>query len=533
MKHIIGLMLLVSLAGCQLTATSPAEQEIEKAKTLSNSEYDRNNNKACSPDPLTHSCQTNKAPSSSLNNDQGASVTSVMVKKPPTPQQVADLWQRIAMQLEFDVPMNERVLARKNWYLKHPEHMRLVAERADPFMHLIVERIEQRGMPLDLALLPIVESSFDPFAYSSGRASGIWQFISSTAKRFGMKQSWWYDGRRDVVASTEGALDFLTYLTERFDGNWLHALAAYNSGEGRVKRAIRQNKKAGKNTDFWTLTLPRETRAYVPKLLALAEILKNAERYQFEFPFIANKAVLTEVDVDSQIDLTLAAHLAEMDVEALHQLNPGLSRWATDPDGPHRLLLPVDKAQNFKSSLAKLEDKKRLNWVRHKVQPGDSLNKLEQRYHTQSDIIQKINNLKNNVIFAGEYLLIPVALQSLDEYGLAADQNFAMKGMTPPGSHRVSYTVRSGDTLWDISRAYNVTIKSLARWNDMAPNDILRPGKLLVIWLKYANIGQVIESENDALSDTVYSFYRVPSRRLQNQIATRSSIDSEPRFAEI
>ncbi|WP_340677608.1 transglycosylase SLT domain-containing protein, partial [Paraglaciecola sp.] len=274
-----------------------------------------------------------------------------------------DLWQRIRGQLTFEIIDDQRVEEQRAWYLRHPAYMQRVALRAKPFLHLIVEEIEQQNMPLELVLLPIVESAFDPFAYSHGRAAGMWQFIPSTGKRFGMKQTWWYDGRRDVVASTKGAMAYLNYLNKMFDGNWLHALAAYNSGEGRVMGAIKKNKKANKSTDFWHLDLPRETRAYVPKLLALADILSNSEKYGFQWPEIENQALTKLVDVGSQIDLALAAEMAGLSVKELHALNPGYNRWATDPDGPFELLLPIDKAEKFSQAITQTESKDRLNWV--------------------------------------------------------------------------------------------------------------------------------------------------------------------------
>ena len=195
------------------------------------------------------------------------------------PEIEPNLWQHAANQFTFEIPDNKRVTAQKNWYLRHPSYMRRVSKRASPFLYHIVEQIEQHDMPMEFVLLPIVESAFDPFAYSHGSAAGMWQFIEGTGKRFGLKQTWWYDGRRDAIASTEAAMKYLAYLHKFFDGNWLHALAAYNSGEGRVRNAIRKNKRLGKPTDFWSLSLPRETRAYVPKLLALADILKNKEMF--------------------------------------------------------------------------------------------------------------------------------------------------------------------------------------------------------------------------------------------------------------
>ncbi|GAC25626.1 membrane-bound lytic murein transglycosylase D [Paraglaciecola mesophila KMM 241] len=411
----------------------------------------------------------------------------VEIAPEPIPMDVAaaDVWQRVSQNLAFEFEDNARIASQRNWYLKHPAYMQRVAKRAKPFLYLIVERLEEENMPLELALLPIVESAFDPFAYSHGRAAGMWQFVPATGKRFGMKQTWWYDGRRDVMASTDGAIAYLRYLNEMFDGNWLHALAAYNSGEGRVARAIKKNKKLGKSTEYWALDLPKETRAYVPKLLALADILRDAEKYSFSWPIIENIKVTEMVDVGSQIDLALAADMAGLSVEALHALNPGYNRWATDPDGPFNLLVPVDKVEKFSEAIAATETKERLNWVRHKIKSGDSLLKLAHKYHTTTDIISQVNELKGNVIRAGEYLVIPVALKSMDFYSLSQDQRLAdTQSKHKSGTYQVKHQVKSGDTMWDISRKYKVNMRSLAKWNGMAPTDTLRPGKELVVWLK-------------------------------------------------
>ncbi|OFC70945.1 lytic transglycosylase [Alteromonas confluentis] len=404
--------------------------------------------------------------------------------EPEAPAEVVidDVWTRVAAQMAFTIPDDRRLTSQRNWYLKHPEYMARVVNRARPFLYYITEEIEKRDMPLEIVLLPIVESAFDPFAYSHGRAAGMWQFIPGTAKRFGIRQTWWYDGRRDVVASTAGALDYLTYLNKMFDGDWLHALAAYNSGEGRVLRAIKQNRKAGKPTDFWSLDLPRETRAYVPKLLALADILKNRDEYSFAWPTIDNVEVIKLVDIGSQVDLAFAAELADMDLEDLHALNPGFNRWATDPDGPHQLVLPIEKADSFAQELAAIDRHDRLNWARHKVKSGDSLLKLAKQYHTTADIIKKVNGLSGNMIRVGDFVMIPVALKELDAYSLSKDQRLASLQSRAQSSTKVTHTVKSGDTFWDLSRKYKVSTRDLAKWNGMAPGDTLRPGKTLVIW---------------------------------------------------
>ena len=395
---------------------------------------------------------------------------------------ITDVWQRVSDGLRFQIPDDKRVESQRNWYLKHPEYMKRVVTRAQPFLYYIVDEIEKRDMPMELVLLPIVESAFDPFAYSHGRAAGMWQFIPGTGKRFGMEQTWWYDGRRDVVASTQGALDYLTYLANMFDGNWLHALAAYNSGEGRVSKAIRANKKAGKPTDFWNLRLPRETRAYVPKLLALADILKNRDTYAYAWPEVENVAVIDIVDIGSQVDLAFAADLAGMSLKELHALNPGFNRWATSPEGPHRLVLPLDKASNFADALAKIDRNDRLNWVRYTVKSGDSLSEIASKYHTTVNVVKQVNELKSNTIRVGQAIMVPVALKALDAYSLSQGERLAATQNTKRRAHKITHTVKSGDTLWDIARKYKVSTKKLASWNGMAPNDMLKLGKKLVVW---------------------------------------------------
>ncbi|MDN4504167.1 LysM peptidoglycan-binding domain-containing protein [Alteromonadaceae bacterium BrNp21-10] len=433
---------------------------------------------------------------------EAADIEPIIAVAPEEPK-ITNLWQRVRNQLNMHVPDNRRVTNQKNWYLKHPHYMLRVTKRATPYLFHIIEEIEQRGMPLELVLLPIVESAFDPFAYSHGRAAGMWQFIPATGKRFGLKQSWWYDGRRDVTAATIGAMDFLSYLHDRFDGNWLHALAAYNSGEGRVRRAINANKKKGKATDFWSLDLPKETRAYVPKLLALADILRNHPEFDDNWYAMDNKPVTQLVDTGSQIDLALAAELADMTVEELHALNAGYNRWATDPDGPHQLLLPIDKVDNFIIALAEVDQKKRLNWVRHKVRSGDSLIKMAKKYHTTVEVIRDVNDIKGNMIVAGDHLLVPVALKSLDFYSLSEDQRLEATQTTKRGSYSFKHIVKSGDNFWDLSRKYKVNLRSLAKWNGMAPTDPLHLGQELVVWMDKASTQQTDSSVMRTLTYTV------------------------------
>ncbi len=428
-----------------------------------------------------------------------------------------NIWPRIRNQLTFDIPNQKRLISQRNWYLKHPSYLNRVAKRAEPFLYYIVQELEKNNMPIELAFLPIVESAFDPFAYSHGRASGMWQFVPGTGERFGMKQNWWYDGRRDVVASTEGAIKYLKYLHKFFDGDWMLALAAYNSGEGRVRNAVRKNKRLGKPTDFWSLDLPKETRAYVPKLLALADIVKRPEDFNLSLYSIDNKSVLSQVDIKSQLDLAKAATLAGLSLAELQRLNPGFNRWATDPDGPHRLLLPSHTVEKFELGLNKLSKKDRLAWQRYKIKSGDNLGVIAKKFNTRVDLIQQVNNIKGNQIRAGKHLLIPVAAKSLDSYVFSQEQRIAKKQSRPQKGRKLVHTVKSGDNLWDIGRKYKVNSKSIAKWNGFAPRDTLKLGQKLVIWQKsnsktnksnYANNKTGNSVENAIMRNITYKVRR-------------------------
>ena len=366
------------------------------------------------------------------------------------PEAFSNVWQRVKQQLAMDVPDNRRIRAQQNWYSKHPEYMQRVSERAAPYLYYIVEELEKNNMPLELALLPIVESAFDPFAYSHGRASGMWQFIPGTGKSFGLEQNWWFDGRRDVHLSTQAAIKYLNNLNKRFDGNWLHALAAYNSGGGNVNRAIRKNRKKGKATDFRSLDLPKETRAYVPKLLALANILKLNNDENLWTP-ILNAPYFERVATHSQIDLSLAASLAEISMTEFYQLNPAYNQWATAPKGPHQILLPINKVATFQQNLNKIPTQQRISFKKYKVKKGDSLIRIAKKFATQVNLLKDNNNLRGNAIREGQNLLIPVASKAREAYQKSAQQRLITSNQhaTPMGAlsrHRRLVLIRCEST---------------------------------------------------------------------------------------
>jgi len=397
------------------------------------------------------------------------------------------IWPSLPRQYGLSEDYNhKRIKSEFNWYFKNPNYLARVSRRAEPYLYYVVDEIKKRELPMELALLPIVESAFDPFAYSHGRASGMWQFIPGTGKRFNLNQDWWYDGRRDVIGSTQAALDYLEYLHKHFKGDWLHALAAYNSGEGTVGRAIRKNRKKGKPTDFWNLKLPRETRSYVPKLLALAQIVKEPARYNVELFPVRNQPFFEVVDTRSQIDLAQAAQMATIDIDDLYRLNPGFNRWATSPSGPHRLLIPVAQAQTFRDAVAKLPSEQRLHWERITVRKGDSLISLAKKFNTDADTIRDINGIRKNMIRVGQKLMIPVASKGSRHYGLSADNRLEKIQQRRTGgssTRQVFHTVKSGESLWTIAQRYNVRSKRIAHWNGMSPKDYIRPGQKLSIWV--------------------------------------------------
>ncbi len=401
---------------------------------------------------------------------------------PSTPARPDDLLARLRRGFDLDYEDNARTAAERNWFARHPEYLERVFTRARRYMPHIVAELERRGLPLELALLPIVESAYDPFAYSHGRAAGLWQMIPGTARRFGVKQNWWYDGRRDIVDSTRAALDYLEYLEELNDGNWLNAIASYNSGEGNVLRAARNNRKAGKPIDFWYLKLPKETSMYVPKLLALVEIVADPSQYGVTLPEVPNVPQFEVIDIARQLDLALAAELAGVDVDTVYAYNPGYNRWSTDPAGPHRLVMPLDVAAPFAAALAEVPADERVRWKRHKVREGEAISQIADQHNTTVAALREANNLRSNLIRAGQHLMIPVATKPLSAYSQSADARLARTQSRPRAERKLEHVVRSGESFWTISRRYGVTHRQLAAWNGMAPGDTLSVGRKLVVW---------------------------------------------------
>jgi membrane-bound lytic murein transglycosylase D len=392
-----------------------------------------------------------------------------------------DVWERMRQGYGLDPSKHPRVIRELRNYRNQANYIELIQERARPYIHFILNELEKRHMPMEIALLPAIESAYQPFAYSSGRAMGLWQFIPATGRSFGLEQNSWYDGRRDVVASTRAALDYLKRLNEMFDGDWALALAAYNAGAGTVQRAVRRNRQNARPTDYWSLKLPRETSRYVPRLLALSRIFANPESYGISLRKIPDESYFQTANVDAQLDLKLAARLAGLSLDDLRLLNPGFKRLVTPPDGPHDLLLPLDKTQGFLTKMAELPTDKRLRWTRYKIKKGDSLSVIAQDHQVTVAALKEVNKLQSNTILVGHLLVIPRSGDpSLSpEPHPQTGKSRSRQRRNDPLPQR--YVVRQGDSLWSIAQAHNLDHRLLAKWNDLALDRSLQPGQELTI----------------------------------------------------
>lgn len=402
----------------------------------------------------------------------------------PVTKTEPDLWQRLRAGFTLTDPTTQqpRIDAQRRWLLQHPRYFDQVFQRGERYLHHIISEAERRDMPLELALLPVVESAFDPFAYSHGQAAGPWQFVPSTGRHFGLEQDWWQDQRRDILLSTDAALTYLSQLARRFDGDWLLALAAYNAGGGTVNRARTRNLQQGRATDFWSLELPRETMAYVPRLLALAQLVRDPDEHQLTLPPLTDQPYFEVVNTGGQIDLSEAAKLAGMSLDELYLLNPAYNRWATAPQGPHRLLVPVAQADALRTGLAALPPEQRLRWQRHTIARGDTLSGIAQQHGTTAAVLREVNKLNGNNIVAGRTLMIPQPAAG-QRYTLSAEQRLSRQQDRPrSGRQQQRHAVQPGESLWQIARRYGVQVQELAAWNQMAPADTLRTGQQLVVW---------------------------------------------------
>ena len=346
-------------------------------------------------------------------------------------------------------------------------------DRSRLYLFHIVEELEKRGMPMEIALLPIVESAFNPMAYSRAHASGLWQFIPGTGKRYELTQNWWYDGRRDIVASTGAALD---YLKDVYDmhGDWHLALASYNWGENAVGRAIAKNRKEGKPTDYMSLPMPRETRGYVPKLQALKNLILNPEAHGIVLQAIPNEAYFATITKTRDIDVLLAAKLAEIPVDEFIALNPGFSRPVIRTSVSQRIVLPADKVETFHENLERYEDRSLVSWKTYKPARGDTLESIARNHGLTLGQLREVNGIHPRSRQLPALLVVPIK---------GGAESFARLPLMyappiPKGGGRV-HVVRRGETLWSIAQRNRMSVAELKRWNRVGAT--LSVGQRLVI----------------------------------------------------
>jgi len=384
-----------------------------------------------------------------------------------------DLWQRIRQ--GFAMPDLDNALVREKtaYYAARPDYLQRVFERSRIYLYHIVEELEKRGLPTELALLPMVESAFNPMAYSRAHASGLWQFIPGTGRRFELQQNWWYDGRRDIVDSTTAALDYLTFLYE-MHGDWHLALASYNWGENAVARAIAKNRAAGRRTDYSSLTMPAETRHYIPKLQALKNIIVNPEPLGIRLDPIPNQPYFTVYTKLRDIDVQLAAKLAEMPVEEFIALNPGFSRPIIRASVTPRIVLPADKVDVFHANLTKREGSSLVSWKTYHPKKGETFESIAKKFGMAVAQLKEVNGIGPRVRAVPSLLVVPSNGEALSARKLP----IMYAPPIPVRVRRIFHTVRTGETLASIAKRYAVAVEDLKRWN---PGSSARPGQRLAV----------------------------------------------------
>jgi membrane-bound lytic murein transglycosylase D len=504
-------------AGCSHVPTAPAEEDQQAGEVLDEeaieeveldpaiTKLDEADIGVSGPEQIEDAIETLDAQTESspplVSSSNGATAAA---------PSAGDLFQRMRAGFVLDDVEHATVEREVRWFASHPTYLDRTFKRGERYLYHIVNEIEARKMPLELALLPVVESAFNPVAYSRARASGLWQFIPGTGRRYDLKQNWYYDGRRDVVAATTAALDYLEFLSEEFDGDWLLAVAAYNCGEANIARAVKKNRAAGKPTDFFSLKLPRETRAYVPKLLAMRRIVHDPAAHGLEFAPIADQPYFAKVDVAAQIDLHVAAELAELAPEELLALNPAFNHWVTDPDGPHTLLVPVDRESRFTEAVAALPPEKRVRVVYHHVRKGDTLGGIADKYGVSIAAIKTANKIRGTLIRPGQDLLITAA-----PTGMGSSASTTLVAGREPRNTSDKHIVRRGDTLWSIARSHGVTMESIVSSNALSRDDTLAIGQVLQI------SGTTTLASTDAGTETRSTTYVVRRGDTLSRIATK------------
>ncbi|RDX36903.1 LysM peptidoglycan-binding domain-containing protein [Kangiella sp. HD9-110m-PIT-SAG07] len=450
-----------------------------------------------------------------------------LITKDLKPAQPVNLWDELAKEQSLTHISNSRIASHQKHFLRRTDHLVDRANKAAPYLHYIISELEKRDMPVELAFTPMVESNFDPLAHSVVQAAGLWQFMPRTARGFGLKIDQWYDGRRDVVASTQAALDYYQYLNKMFDGDWLLTVAAYNVGQGNVRKAIKRNRRQGKATDYWSLRLPRETMRHVPKWIALSNIFLNAKDFGVDLPFIENTPAFKEVAIEAPANLMELAKIANIDKNVFYRLNPGYNKlFIPEEHGQAKILVPTKNVQLFQKGIMDIEPGKALGLMTYTVKAGDNLSAIAKKHNTSVSYLKNLNKLKSDFLKIGQVLKMP---------GFANASEHELNFMATLDKNRQrrryqTYRVRSGDNLWSIGKRFGVSSSQIAGWNNMNKNSTLRIGQRLKVWPKrYSQFASAKQSykvrSGDSLSTIARKFkVKVSDLTKWNRLNKRSII---------
>ena len=359
------------------------------------------------------SADADAAISSQLAEIQAQTITSASTPTAATPSSES-VWTAIINGYRFSSGNNEAAVKQQiQLLLRNKQSFEKMLKNATPYIGYVYQKVNERKMPTEIVLLPMIESGYDPFAYSSVGATGLWQMMPATAAGdYDLSIDWWYDQRRDIQASTTSALNYLQRLDRQFD-NWLLALAAYNTGQGNVEKSIRAAKSTGKSSDYWNLSLPKQTRDYVPKLLAVADIIQHATQYGITLPNISDQPYFQSITINNQMDLREISELSGVSIDEIRSLNPSMRRWATSSFGSFKLLLPKKAINTFQKKLSDLSGHTYLSWQYHEVHSHETLSGIAQDYHTSVNLLKTVNSLKSTTLVDGQGLLVPIRLNHM------------------------------------------------------------------------------------------------------------------------
>ena len=418
---------------------------------------------------------------------------SPIEKSKPIPA-YEDVWDRIrAASSSKQIKLDEKTLQYINAYLASPSQLNKLLEKGRYFIYFVLEELDRYRLPPELALLPYIESNYDPFSISASGAMGIWQFMPATARIYGLKDTWWYEQRHDPLVSSKAAVRYLAYLHNRFNKEITYTLAAYNGGPTLLEKKIKLNKKANKPTNYKNLKLPKQTQEYVPKFMAILELVLNAEKYGINLPNFPNKQVLGSVELDGQVEILAFSEFAGLKPEFVYKLNAGYTKWASPPGNKTIFNVPIELEGMLNLKKDKFIQTNQINWVTHKVSQGDSLWKIAEEFDTEVNVLIKVNYLASNILSLNQELLIP----------LSNDQN---QSFIPYQAHIIS----EGDTLWSLGIRYKISPTEIAKNNGLRMNSPLTIGKELNIGNK--NIYRTINSKKRTILYSVKqgdSLYRI------------------------